>query len=393
MISTSQTLLRDVFPPSKQGAAQGIFAAGVIIGPTLGPVIGGHITDNLDWRWCFFVNLPSGLIALFALSTFLRGQRPQKLSVDGIGLALLAAGLGSMQFVLDQGQRKDWFSDTTICVFGAIAIVGLAAFALWELFGARSPIVDLRILRYPGVSAGALLGATLGIALFGSLLILPQYTQGLLGFTALLSGQLLAVRAVAMAFLLPIGARLATGGRVDPRLQIGIGMVVLGLSSFMLAGVTTSNTSFGAMVPSLVVAGLGLSQVFVPLQLAIFTGLNPFEVPKAASFFNLARQLGGSVAAAALVTLLSRADTQHLSSLASAVTLRSRSPLPNTSVRTEARRLRQLGRLSMARRDAGSDAGLCRHRAHLRLRHALPHPAGLRTSPIKSAGRPFEDRS
>jgi len=324
LISTSQTILRDVFPDDKQGTAQGIFALGVIIGPTLGPLIGGYITDNLDWRWCFFVNAPLGLIATLLVVSFLRElERPRRLSLDGVGLVLLTVGLGSMQFVLDQGERKDWFSDGSIRSFSALAIIGIATFIVWELRGARSPIVDLRVLRHPGVWGGSLLGATVGLALYGSLIILPQYTQTLLGFTALLSGQLISVRALAMASLMPLGVKLATGGRLDPRLQIGAGMALLGASSLMLASVTTSDTPFGALAPSLIVAGFGLSQIFVPLQLSIFAGLDQAEVPKAASFFNLARQLGGSVAIALLVTLLDRTNAQHQTSLAGAVTLAS----------------------------------------------------------------------
>lgn len=219
LISTSQTILRDTFPRDKQGAAQGIFAGGVIIGPTLGPLIGGYITDNLDWRWCFFVNVPVAIVAVLLLVSFLREiEQPRRMPVDGVGLALLATSLGSMQFVLDQGQRKDWFSDDAIRTFSVLAVAGIVTFVAWEL-RARTPIVDLRVLRYPGVWAGSLLGGALGLALFGSLVILPQYTQNLLGFTALLSGQLISVRAVAMALLLPVGARLASGGHVDPRWQ------------------------------------------------------------------------------------------------------------------------------------------------------------------------------
>ncbi len=325
LISSSQTILHDIFPADKQGAAQGIFAGGVIIGPTLGPLIGGYITDNLDWRWCFFVNVPIAIVAATTLLLVMRQvEKPRNMTIDGIGVALLATGLGSMQFVLDQGNRKDWFSDAAICEFSGLAVLGLLAFVFWEL-RAQTPIIDLRVLRYPGVWAGSLLGGTLGLALFGSLVVLPQYAQSQLGFTAFLSGQLLSVRAVAMALFLPFGARLATGGRVDPRVQIGIGMVLLGLSSLMLASVTTADTPFAAMIPSLIVAGLGLSQVFVPLQLSVFAGLKQSDVPKAASFFNLARQLGGSIATALLVTLLSRTTAQHQHALAGTLTLASSS--------------------------------------------------------------------
>jgi DHA2 family multidrug resistance protein len=323
LISTSQTLLRSLFPPDKQGSAQAFFALGTLVGPTVGPILGGWITENLSWQWCFFVNVPLGILAVVLTMTLLSNERARQAGkLDVIGVALLTIGLGSLQYVLDQGERSDWFDDALIRSLSVTAVVGLAAFVAWVL-SRTDPIVDLRVLRFRGVSTGSLIAAVLGLALFGSVLIIPQYTQVLLGFTPLGSGQILSIRALAMIFSLPIGVGLSK--RMDPRYQMVLGLALLGTSTMMLANVTTSNTPAALMYPALALSGLALANIFLPLQLSIFTGLGPTDVPKAAAFFNLSRQLGGGLATAILVTLLDHSTAGYRNVLAADATLSSRS--------------------------------------------------------------------
>jgi len=323
LISTSQTILRSLFPPTKQGSAQAFFAAGTLVGPTAGPILGGWITENLSWQWCFFVNVPIGILAVILCIALLPNERARIAGkLDIIGVALLTIGLGSLQYVLDQGERKDWFDDTLIVALTATAAIGIASFVAWVL-SRKDPIVDLRVLRFPGVSTGSLIAAVLGLALFGSVLIIPQYTQVLLGFTPLGSGQILSTRAVAMIFSLPIGVILSK--KMDPRYQMAIGIGILGTSTLMLANVTTSNTPAALMYPALALSGLALANIFLPLQLAIFNGLAPTDVPKGAAFFNLSRQLGGGLATAILVTLLDHSTAGYHSVLAAGASLSSQS--------------------------------------------------------------------
>jgi DHA2 family multidrug resistance protein len=327
LLSQAQAILRETFPSNQQGAAQAIFALGAIVGPTVGPLLGGLITDNASWQWCFFVNLPVGIVAATLTALFLRNpEDPRVTPVDGVGVALLALGLGSLQYVLDQGQEKDWFGDDLIVRLSLTAVVSLAAFLCWELFFARRPAVDLRILRYQTVWAGSILGFALGITLLGTLVTLPQYAQGPLGFTATLSGELILLRALPVMLFTPLAARLAGSGRVDPRLQIGFGFVAIGISNWLLADVTTPESTFWTFGASLALSGLGLSQVFVPLSLVVFGSVPGPEVPKASAMFNLARQLGGSLATALLVTLLDRSAAAHQSRIAADITL-SRAPV------------------------------------------------------------------
>ena len=322
LISTSQTILRDTYPLKDQGKAMGIFAMGVIVGPALGPVLGGWITDNLTWRWAFFINLPVGLVAASLIYLYLQNpmapQRNRKL--DWIGLALLAIGLGSMQFVLDQGQQYDWFDDGNIRLFTGLAAVGLIGFVIWTL---RSgiPVVDLHVLRFRQVAAGSLLGAVLGISLYGSILVLPQYLQNSLGFTAQLSGLTMMVRAGAVMLFTPITAALASRGVIDPRLNVALGFILMGISNWILAGVTTPQSQFGTFILSLFLSGIGLSQIFVPLSLVVLGSVGEKDVPSTSAFFNLARQVGGSIATAVLVTILIRGIPQHQTELAAATNM------------------------------------------------------------------------
>jgi len=321
LISTSQAILRETYPTSEQGKAAGIFSMGVIVGPTVGPTLGGLITDQLSWRWAFFINVLPGAIALLIVLLLLRNpERPTKIPLDYVGLGLLAVGIGSLQYVLDQGQQKDWFDDGSIVAFSVTAAVGLIAFLVWELRQAR-PVVNLGVLRYRSVAAGSVLGMVLGVSLYGSVLILPQFVQGSLGFTATLSGELLIFRAGAVMLLTPIAAILATRNKVDARWLVACGFTLIGISNFMLADVTTSQSGFWTFFAALAVSGVGLAQIFVPLTISVLGSVEPRDTAAASAFFNLSRQIGGSVAIALLVTLLARANATHHTELASQITL------------------------------------------------------------------------
>ncbi|MGP6191712.1 MAG: DHA2 family efflux MFS transporter permease subunit [Vulcanimicrobiaceae bacterium] len=321
LLSTSQAILRETFPANEQGKAAGIFSMGVIVGPTVGPTLGGFITDQLSWRWAFFVNLPAGLLALGLVIWLLRNpEAPRKLKLDWLGLAFLATGIGSLQYVLDMGQRKDWFDDGSIVVCSCLAVAGLLAFVLNEMRRDK-PIVDLHVLRYRSVAAGSILGMVLGISLYGSVLILPQYVQGSLGFTATLSGELLVFRAVAVMLVTPLVAALATKGKVDARYFVLSGFLLLGISNWMLANVTTTQSDFWTFFLPLFVSGLGLAQIFVPLTISVLASVDQRDVPAAAAFFNLARQIGGSIAIAVLVTILARSNAIHHTELGSRIAL------------------------------------------------------------------------
>jgi DHA2 family multidrug resistance protein len=316
LIATSQAILRDTYPLREQGTAQGIFAMGVIVGPALGPVLGGWITDNWNWHWVFFINLPVGIAAAMLIWNYLRNpHEPEYKKLDVVGLLLMTIGLGAMQFVLQQGQQYDWFDDGNIRLATGISLVTLVAFVFWTL-RSPNPVVDLRILRMRQVASGSILGAVLGISLYGSIIILPQYLQNSLGFTATLSGTVLLFRAAGVISCTPLTAFLAQRGIIDVRISAFFGFVLLGISNWMLASVTTPESQFGTFIAALFVSGVGLSQIFVPLSIAVLGGVPAEDVPATSAFFNVSRQIGGSVATAVLVTMLVRGFTIHQSALA-----------------------------------------------------------------------------
>ncbi|MDQ2908132.1 MAG: DHA2 family efflux MFS transporter permease subunit [Candidatus Eremiobacteraeota bacterium] len=319
LLATGQSVLRDTFPPNKLGVSQGIFALGAILGPALGPPLGGILVDNASWNWVFDINVGPGILSALLMFTLLRDPvKARKAAVDFIGLVLLAVGLGTMQYVLTEGERNYWFSDATIVVATVICVASLVAFVLWELFGTEKPIVDLHVLRNRSVSAGTLLALALGMVIFGSTYTLPQVTQGPLGFTPTLSGELFIIRAIPIALFTPLMVRLVA--RFDPRYFLAGGFVLLAAGTGIQALVTTDQSGFWTFALALVLVGAGAAMLFVPLTIAVLGATTPQEGPKASAFTTLALQLGGSVAIAALDVLIDRRWSFHSAILGAAIT-------------------------------------------------------------------------
>ncbi|HUA09173.1 MAG TPA: DHA2 family efflux MFS transporter permease subunit [Candidatus Acidoferrales bacterium] len=310
LLATAQSILRDTFPPAQLGLSQGIFALGAIMGPALGPPLGGILVDNYSWNWVFDINIAPGVFAAITLALLLRDPAPGRGSkVDFVGLLLLAAGLGGMQFVLTEGEPHYWLADPAVMTMSIVMVVGLCAFVYWELFGTGAPVVDLRVLKNRSVAAGSILGLSLGAAVFGTTYILPQFTQGPLGFTPTLSGELFILRALPIMLMTPLIVR--TAGRVDARYFLGIGFALVALGSWLQAIVTTEQASFWDFAPALIVTGVGAALLFIPLSIAVLGATTPEEGPKAAAFINLSLQLGGSISVAALDVIIDRRWTFH----------------------------------------------------------------------------------
>jgi DHA2 family multidrug resistance protein len=310
LLATGQAILRDTFPPKQLGVSQGIFAIGAIMGPALGPPLGGILVDNYEWNWVFDINILPGLFASIVLLLLLKDpDKPHAGAIDVVGLLLLSAGLGSMQYVLTEGEQNYWFADPVIFTMTIVAIVSLTAFAFWELFGTTNPVVDLRVLRNRSVSAGSILALALGAAVFGSTYTLPQFTQGPLDYTPTLSGELFILRAVPILFMTPILVRLT--GKVDPRVFLGLGFIIIAIGTAMQAAVTTANTGFWNFGIPLALTGIGSAMLFIPLSIAVLGATTPAEGPKAGAFVNLSTQLGGSIAVAGLAVYLDRREAFH----------------------------------------------------------------------------------
>lgn len=236
-----------------------------------------------------------------------------------------------------RARRHDWFADSRILTATLISIAGFVAFTAWELFGARSPIVDLRILGNRIVAVGTMLAAGIAATLFGTVLMVPQYSQSILGFTAFDSGELLFFRAITVMLLAPVVAGLVGSGRLDSRLVIATGYTLTAWGSLQIARATTTQTSFEHLLPGLMIGGLGTAMLFIPLLITIQSTMPPKDAPKASAFITLAFQLGGSIASASFVTMLDRRAQFHADVLAGQITL------ANPAVRET------LGRLDAAR--------------------------------------------
>jgi MFS transporter, DHA2 family, multidrug resistance protein len=321
LLAVAQVALRDTFPPEQLGLSQSIFALGTILGPSVGPTLGGILVDNYSWPWVFDVNVVPGAIACFLLWRYMRddGVR-RKAPVDVAGIGLLIVAVSCMQYVLDQGQHDDWFSDSSIQLSTFLALTATAAFVWWELH-VEQPIVDLRILRTPAVTAAiAIAGALAGIV-FPALLLLPQFTVEDLGFTSTLAGLLIGIRALPVLLLTMPVARLTSMPRLDLRWLIGGGLAVAGAGLLWLSGIVTTQTDLGTFVLPLLVIGTGSAFVYSPLLVATMRAMTPEAAPKAASFIVLAFQLGGSISSAGIIAFVDRREQFHQTMLAAETTI------------------------------------------------------------------------
>lgn len=318
LLAKAQAYLFETFPKAEQGAAQALFGVVVIAGPAIGPTLGGWLTTNYTWPWIFFVNVPIGILATFLCITYLpkdeREKRERK--VDWAGIGLLILWVGSLQTFLEQGHDEDWFESNLIWALAIAAVLGLGLW-VWRELTTDAPAVDLRVLRHRSLSAGSVYSFVLGAGLYGALFAVPIFAQSILGYTAFQTGMLLLPGALASAFMMPIMGRIA--GRIDARFVILTGSLLVALSLFLLSGISLQTGPDDLYWP-LILRGAGTVMMFLPLSLATFGPLPKSDVSAASGFYNLTRQLGGSVGIAALTTILAQREAFHRSVLGDAVT-------------------------------------------------------------------------
>ena len=322
LIATSQVVMRETFPPESIGISSALFAIALILGPALGPVVGGWLTDNFSWRWIFDVNVLPGTAATVVLAAMLRNPLPpQRLKIDWSGVALLAVGLGSLQVLLDNGERNDWFAAPQMRLAAALCLAALMLFAWWQWYGAKNPAVDLKVLRFRSVWTGSLLALAFGMLVFAPAIVTPLYSSLVLGYTSYDSGLLLMARAVPVVLLTPVFATLAERG-VDVRYMLGSGFFLSALSLYWMATQMTSDTPFGPLGTALFVSGIGQSLILVPPIVGILSttpaGLNA----KISPIITLCVQLGGSIGSALSIVIFDRRMAFHADVLNAGLTLR-----------------------------------------------------------------------
>jgi DHA2 family multidrug resistance protein len=322
LLSTAQATLRQIFPREEQGMVQAIFMLGIIVAPTLGPTLGGWITDNYTWNWCFFINVPIGIAATFLVSTFLHDPpniAKVRTPVDWLGIGLLTVGVGGLQYVLEEGNAKDWWEDALILRLAILSAVCLVSMVWWELSSRNDhPVVDFRILKNRTLAASIFLFVALGFGLYGGVILFPMFAQGILHFTPTETGLAMLPGGLATGASALICGRLLNGKKalVDPRILIGGGVFLFAVSMWKMGHLTTA-AGEADVRSALIVRGFGLGMLFTPINNVAYASLEPHEAQQAAGLINLSRQLGGSFGIAVLLNYVSKHTQYHRSDLVS----------------------------------------------------------------------------
>jgi DHA2 family multidrug resistance protein len=319
----SQAIMRESFPLSKQGIAMAFYGMGVVFAPVIGPTLGGWITDNFSWHWIFLINIPVGALSLFLTSQLIRDPPYLKrvdlskgAKIDYIGFGLLTIGLGSLEVMLDKGQREDWFSSGLIISAAVIGGVALVSVVIWELLQ-KSPVVDFRLLKERNFAISTLSMFALGFVLYGTTAALPLFLQGLLGYTATQSGMVLSPGGIVIMALMPIVGTLVS--RVQPRWLIGFGLCAMGLGMYIMSH-WSLEIAFRNAVYARMVQSVGMAFLFVPINAVAFNFIAKERISYATGLINLARNMGGSTGIATVTTVLERRMQFHQSVLVSHLT-------------------------------------------------------------------------
>jgi DHA2 family multidrug resistance protein len=320
---SEQAILADTFAPAKRGMAFAVYGMAVVLAPAIGPTIGGYITDNFSWRWIFYINVPVGILSL-ALTyrliqdpPFLKQQKKPTGGIDYFGLGLLAVGLGALQILLDKGQRDDWFQSNFIVTLSVIAAVGLISVVFWELHH-KNPIIDLRLFKVRSFAVGNGMMFMLGVALYGTTVLLPQFVQTLMGYTAQEAGLALMPGGFTVMLFMPLVGFLLSK-RADARYLVAAGLFVLSLSLFNMTRFDLQIDFYTAAMARVYQAA-ALAFLFVPINTLVFASL-PREKNNAASgLINLSRNMGGSVGISFVETMLDRRSQVHQSDLSKNLT-------------------------------------------------------------------------
>jgi DHA2 family multidrug resistance protein len=328
---SEQAILADTFKPEQRGQAFALYGLAVVFAPAIGPTLGGWITDNFDWRWIFFINVPVALLSLFLTSRIVEDpphilqevKKTQKegLKLDFVGFALLAMGFGSLEFVLDKGQEDDWFGSRLITSFVVMCVLSLVTLVAWELYQIqrnKRPILDLTLFKHRNFAVSFVLMGILGTVLFGTTVLIPQFVQSLLGYTAQLAGLVISPGGLMVMLMMPIVGFLVS--RVDPRWMIVYGFSISSAALMTMLDLDTG-ASFAHVAWLRVFQASGLAFLFIPINTLSYNGIPGNKNNDVSGLTNLARNIGGSVGTAFVVTMLARRQQFHQERLGAAAGL------------------------------------------------------------------------
>jgi MFS transporter, DHA2 family, multidrug resistance protein len=310
LVPISQSILLESFPREKHGAAMAIFGLGAMLGPIVGPLLGGWITDSLSWRWIFYINIPIGIVAIIMNILVINDppyMKRQKMKIDYWGLLFLSVGLGALQFMLDKGESDDWFESRLILTVGIISVVSLVLLIINEYY-AEHPIVNLKLFKDRTFTSGSTVMFFVFLNLFGSIVLLPIFLQMMMGYTSFYAGLVLGPGGIATMFAMPIVGKFI--GRVNPKRFLIFGITVCALSTYMMSRFNLT-TDFWTFVWPRVLLGFGMGMTFIPLTTLTLSHIPKERMTEATSIYNLLRNLGGSVGIAFTTTILSRRAQLH----------------------------------------------------------------------------------
>ncbi len=324
---TQQAILRQTFPPEEQGIAMAMFAMVVMIGPAVGPVLGGWITDNYSWPWIFYINLPVGIIGIMMtlsnvhepddvrVANRARAQIMRK-NLDIAGIVLMVIGIGALQYLFEEGPQDDWFDSIGIRIAAFTCLFSLAAFVIRELT-ATAPVVNLRLFKDPTFASATFVSFVMFGMLMGSMFLLPVFTQESLHYTATLSGVVLLPRTLAMMFVSPFVGRMYN--KVQPAFIVGFGVLLFSVGSWQLSKITIDTSSHEMILP-LVITGAAFACLFVPLTTAALSRIERHLMADAAGLNSFVRQVGGSVGLTVFATLFTNYATEARAAIATHIT-------------------------------------------------------------------------
>ena len=303
LVPLSQSIMLDTYPADERGKAMAIWGMGVMVAPVLGPTLGGYLTEIINWRWTFYINIPVGIWSFLLAMKHVPDTEIKDRPMDWVGLVLLALGIGAMQMVLDRGNQEDWFDSTSIRVFSVIAVAGFGLFIANSLASVKQTLFDLRVFTDRNFVSASVLSAAMGLSLYGGMLLQPLMLENVLGYPAMDTGLAMMPRGLASMFSMMLVGNLS--GKINPKLMIAVGIGVSIFGCYMMTSFNLNITSRSLMLP-LILQGIGIGFIFAPLSTIAFATLPHDLATEGAGIYSLIRSLGSSIGISLVTTYFAR---------------------------------------------------------------------------------------